>query len=249
LALTVLAAVSAVASPSVQAATRSKGTMSVYDTPDCTGNGNSPKVTVPFSVGGRNYPPNIEIDVYATDMKTNERFGPFVVTTNASGDFCALVRRARPTQWKIDLVEPGAGSTDSKVITVLPPPTPPTTHPPATTTPPTVAPPSTAPPTLPATTTTVGGSTTTNQGGTTTTAPAATSTTLGATTSTAAGTTTTAVGAEGPPIEIEQVPVPPDSALPGTGGWSATPALWGALFLLLGGVLLAAARGRRSTPR
>jgi hypothetical protein len=32
----------------------SRGTFNVFDTPDCVGTGTSPKVTVPFSIGGRN---------------------------------------------------------------------------------------------------------------------------------------------------------------------------------------------------
>ncbi len=47
-------------------------------------------------------------------------FGPFVVTTDADGRFCQRVNQARPTKWKVDLVEPGSGFTDSKVVTVLP---------------------------------------------------------------------------------------------------------------------------------
>ncbi len=96
----------------------SRGEFFDYDSPDCIGNGNAPKVTVPFSVGGRSYPANTELQIYATDKRADETFGPFTVTTNADGAFCARVNAARETQWKIDLIEPGSGFTDSKVIWV-----------------------------------------------------------------------------------------------------------------------------------
>ena len=81
---------------------------------------NDPTVVTPFSIGGRNYPANIAMELFATDLNTNpnETFGPFVVTTDAEGRFCQRVNQARPTHWKIDLVEPPPGETDSKVITV-----------------------------------------------------------------------------------------------------------------------------------
>ncbi len=216
------------------AATRSRGQFFVFDSPDCTGNGNAPRVTVPASVGGRNYPPLISMQLFATDMATRERFGPFVATTDANGSFCERVERARSARWKIDLIEPGSGSTDSKVVTVLAPP-------PASTT--TVAPTTTAAATttVPVTTTTVGGTTTTDSGTTTTASTA--------TTSTVAATTTTLVDSEVvPPIELVPVPVPPSWALPGTGSTSSTPLSLGAMLVVLGGLLMLAVRRRAQPP-
>lgn len=219
----------------VNASTRSKGQMFVFDSPDCTGAGNSPKVTVPASVGGRDYPPNIDMDIYATDTATGERFGPYVAHTNGNGDFCERVVTARATKWKIDLVEPGSGFTDSKVVTVLssPPPATTTTAP-ATTTPTTIAPTTTA-----ATTTTLAGTTTS---GVTTTA--AVTTTTAATTTTGVATTTTLVGSSGPPIELVPAPVPPEWSLPATGSATTDQATWALLFLALGGALVATVRRR-----
>ena len=205
----------------------------MFDSPDCTGNGNAARVTVPASVGGRNYPPLISMQLFATDMATGERFGPYVATTNADGSFCERVVSARPTRWKIDLVEPGSGFTDSKVVTVLAPP-------PASTT--TVAPTTTAvaTTTVPVTTTTVGGPTTTDSGATTTASTV--------TTSTVEATTTTLVDSEGvPPIELVPVPVPPSWTLPDTGSTSSSLSL-GAVLVVLGGLLMLAVRRRAQLP-
>ena len=211
---------------SVDAAARSRGNFFVYDSSNCTGNGNAAVVTVPFSVGGRNYPPNIEMTAYATDMNTGERVGPFVVTTNSSGAFCEQVVRARATRWKIDLVEPGNGSTDSKVVRVNPSPPPttvPTTTSPVTTTPATTVPVTTSP-------------------GTTTTAPGGTSTTAPSVTTTTSLSTTTTVDSEAP---IELVPIdPPDSwTLPGTGSATGMPAA--VALVLVGCGLIATLAARR----
>ena len=166
-------------------AQKSKGNFFVYQSTNCSGlaeRSNDPKVSTPFSIGGRNYPANIDMELFATDLNSdpNETFGPFVVTTDAEGRFCQRVNQARPTHWKIDLVEPGSGFTDSKVIMVLP-------SAPVTTT------------TLPGqttTTTTVPGQTTTTASTTTTsttlpTTTTTTTTTVPTTTTTAAPTTTT----------------------------------------------------------
>jgi len=243
-AIATVALVVAVPSLASAGSSRSRGQFFVYDTPNCVGAGNSAKVTMPASVGGRGYPPNIDMDIYATDKNTNERFGPFVVTTNGDGAFCAEVVDARATHWKIDLVEPGSGNTDSKVVTVLAPPTPPTT-----TVPPTTIAPTTSTTTPATTTTTVGASTTTSQG-TTTTSQGTTTTTVAPSTTpattTTAVTTTTVEGSGGPPIDIEQVPVPPDWTLPATGAAPSTSLRWALGFLVVGALLVAMTRRARS---
>lgn len=233
------------AAPGIDALSR--GTFFVFDSPDCTGNGNAPKVTVPFSVGGRSYPANTEMEIYATDKRADETFGPFTVTTNADGAFCARVNAARETQWKIDLVEPGSGFTDSKVIWVEPATPTPTTVPVTTT----IAPTTTTPATTSAPTTTTPSPTTTVSATTTipgsTTVPGSTTTVVGVTTTTTAVTTTTGPGVTTtdpgvtttgpvipsssgpevePPFEIEQVPLPPTtpvtSGAPGTSTGAVT---------------------------
>jgi hypothetical protein len=204
--------------------------MFVFDSPDCTGDGNAAKVTVPASVGGRDYPPDIDLDLYATDTATGERFGPFVARTNGNGDFCEQVVRARATKWKIELIEPGSGFTDSKVVTVL-------SSPPATTT---TAPATTIAPTTTAATTTIAPTTT----AAVTTTVAVTTTTTAATTTAAAATTTTIVDSGGGPIELVPVPVPPEWSLPATGAAAAGQATWALLFMVLGGVLVAVVRRR-----
>ena len=203
----ILAAV-AINTADVGAAPRSRGTFFVFDSPDCTGRGNTPRVTVPFSIGGRNYPPNTALDIYATDKATNEVFGPFVVITDANGDFCGRVDHARPTRWKIDLVEPGNGSTDSKVITVLTPPATTTTTAAATTLPTTTLPTTTS--SIPATSTTSPTTSTTVSGSTSTTASPGS-------TSPDTSTSTTIAPETEPPFEVIPVPVPLDIGLPGTG--------------------------------
>jgi LPXTG-motif cell wall-anchored protein len=178
---------------------RSRGVFFVYQSTDCSlpiERATDPTVSTPFSIGGRNYPANIAMELFATDLNTNpnETFGPFVVTTDAEGRFCQRVNQARPTHWKIDLVEPPPGETDSKVITVeLPEPVQPL---PTTTT--TTLPAGPTSTTLPGTTTTTTSTTvpTTTMPGQTTTAPTTTtttSTTLPPSTTTTASTTTTTV--------------------------------------------------------
>lgn len=225
-------AVTAIAMPAAaaHASARSRGNFFVFDTPDCTGQGNSPRVTVPASVGGRNYPPNIDMDLYATDMTTGERFGPFVTHTNGNGDFCEQVVKARATRWKIDLIEPGSGFTDSKVVTVLSPPPTATT----TTTPTTIAPTTTA-------------AVTTTTAAVTTTSGAVTTTTAAVTTTTAAATTTTIVDSGSRPIEILPAPVPPEWSLPPTGTPATDQGLWALLLVALGAVLVVTVRRRGDT--
>lgn len=235
----VLVAVLAIAGP----ASASRGGIFVHDSDDCTGNGNASRVTLPFSVSGRSYPPFTDLEIFATDKRADETFGPFVVTTDASGAFCALVRVARATQWKLDLVEPGPGSTDSKVFwvepssptttepapTVVPTTGSPTTTVPAPTTSPTTSGPTTtlAGPTTTVggpTTTTVGGSTTTVAGGgATTTAPPTPTTTVAPTTPTSVVASSTTVDTEvDPPIDIEQIPRPESSTTVAAGGGTPT---------------------------
>ena len=164
----------------VSAQGRSRGSFFVFTSVECSGGGNAAKVVTPFSVGGRKYPPNTDLSLYATDMATNEVFGPFVVTTDEEGSFCERVNRARATHWKIDLVEPGNGFTDSKVVQVLAPPVTTTTTALTTTT-------------APGQTTTTTASTTSTSTTSTTTAVTSTtttSTTLPSTTATTASTTT-----------------------------------------------------------
>ena len=132
--------------------------------------------------------------LFATDLSNGDVFGPFVVTTDADGQFCERVNQARPTRWKVDLLEPGSGFTDSKVITVFPSVPDTTTTVPGQTTTTTVpgqtttttASTTTTSTTLPPTTTTTPPTTTT----TTTTSTTTTSTTLPPTTATTAPTTT-----------------------------------------------------------
>ncbi len=176
-------------------AQRSRGNFLVYQATDCTGlieRANDPTVTVPFSMGGRNYPANIDLQLFATDHPNGDVSGPFTVTTDAQGRFCERVNQARPTQWKINLIEPGGLFTDSKVITVLP------TAPPETTT--TAAP----------------GQTTTTVAGQTTTAAATTTAVPGQSTTTVAA-TTSVPPTEDLGFEVEPVPVPPEVILPATG--------------------------------
>jgi LPXTG-motif cell wall-anchored protein len=166
-------------------AQRSRGNFFVYQSTNCTGlaeRSNDSKVSVPFSVGGRNYPANIQLELFAVDLNTdpNDVFGPFVVTTDAEGRFCERVSQARTTHWKIDLVEPGSGFTDSKVIEVVAPTVPTTSLPgQATTT------------TTAITTTSLPGQTTTSAASTTTTSTTTSTTVPGQTTTTALPTTTT----------------------------------------------------------
>ena len=50
-------------------AQRSRGNFFVYQSTNCTGlaeRSNDPTVSVPFSVGGRNYPANIELHLFAS---------------------------------------------------------------------------------------------------------------------------------------------------------------------------------------
>ena len=197
---------------------RSRGVFFVYQSTDCTlpiERLTDPTVVTPFSIGGRNYPANINMELFATDLNTNpnETFGPFVVTTDAEGRFCQRVNQARPTHWKIDLVEPPPGETDSKVITVeLPEAVVPTlpTLPSTTTT---------------ATTTTTPGQTTTTTASTTTTStslPTTTSTTVPGQTTTVSTTTTTSTTL--PPTTTTMAPT---TTLPGQPTTAATTTLPG----------------------
>ena len=215
-------------------AQRSRGNFFVYQSLNCTGlaeRSNDPHVSVPFSVGGRNYPANIELRLFAYDLNTdpNDVFGPFVTTTDADGRFCELVFQARPTHWKIDLVEPGSGFTDSKVITVIPSAPPTTTTLPSTTTPTTAITTTSVPGQTTTTTasttttsTTVPGQTTTVATTTTTLPP--TTTTLPPTTTTVPPTTTTAPTTTAPTTTLPgQTTTAPSTTLPGQPTTTAPP--------------------------
>jgi hypothetical protein len=245
-------------------APRSKGNFFVYDTVDCSGGGNSSTVTVPFSIGGVNYPPNQPLNVFATDMATNERFGPFVMTTDATGDFCGRVDQARVTQWKIDIEQPGSGFTDSKVIKVVASSPPSTTTAPPTTAPSTSVQPSTTIQPSTTTTTAASSTTTTTSSGTSTTTttgpnPSSTTTTGSSSTTTATtaastttttaavSTTTTAPAAVEAAFVLVQIPATLSSTLPFTGS-SITPRLAGLAVALIaiGTIACLAARRRQS---
>jgi LPXTG-motif cell wall-anchored protein len=210
---TVVALIGAVviitSSPADALIDRSKGSFFVYDTPDCTGQGTASTVTPPFSIGGRNYPPNEPMSLFVTYQATGERFGPLTFVTDSNGAFCLLVNRALPPgEWKIDILQPGSGFTDSKVIIVGP-------DAPTTTT----APPTSAPSTLPPSTSTAPTSTVDPPPATTTPPP---------TTESAASTSTPS-----PEFPWDVLPVPPPSSLLPSTGPSGTPVLPGLALMLV----------------
>ena len=178
-------------------APQASGGITVYDNPGCFGlavKGNSAKVTVAFSVAITGLTPNSttsQLFVTDKDAQPDIVYGPITIpNVDDQGRVCMEVEDAPPGTWKIDVVEEGSGSTDSKVIEVeAPEPT--TTTSTATTT--TTAP-TTTTSTVPTTTTTVPTTSTTSTVPSTTTTTAATTTTTTATTTTtttAATTTTT----------------------------------------------------------
>jgi hypothetical protein len=222
-------AVIALDAPNVAAQLRAPGGLTVYDNVDCAGNGNSPKVTPPFSMLITGLTPNSTTSqLFVTDQDASPpiRYGPFIIpNVDSQGVSCLNVNHAPPGMWKIEVVEEGSGFTDSKVITV-----------------------EGGQPTTTSTT----GSTTSTTGSTTSTTGSTTSTT-GSTTSTTAPTTPTTTGPTPFPWDIDPAPVDLATStsavaageLARTGGPS-TPVL-AATIALGGGILLVivAARLRR----
>jgi hypothetical protein len=187
---------------SASAQVRAPGGVTVYDATGCTGSGNAPQVTPPFSVLITGLTPNSTTSqLYVTSKDTNPEvtYGPYIIpNVDSHGVSCLNVNQAPAGTWKIDVVEEGSGFTNSKVITVLP--TTPTT---TTTIAPPPPPPTTVAPTTVAPTTTTVAPTTTTVGPTTTT-PGSTTT----------GPTTVPPPPPPPTTAVTPTTVPPPSTTP-----------------------------------
>jgi hypothetical protein len=98
------------------------GGVTVYDAVGCSGSGNASHVTPPFSVLITGLPPfSRHSTLYVTDKDASPEitYGPYTIpNVNAQGAVCLNVQNAPSGTWKIDVVEEGSGSTDSKVVTV-----------------------------------------------------------------------------------------------------------------------------------
>jgi hypothetical protein len=203
------------------------GTMKVHDTADCSGKGNDPKVTIPFSLEFTGFAPYTTGTVTAYTQPGGVKVASGEVLVDGKGYRCVRVDGdAPPGKYKI-VYDFGQGTGKQKVIEVVAAPTPPPTNPP-TTAPPTTQPPTTQPPTSPPVTT----------GPPTTGPPATTSGPTSQPTSTGVATNGSLVL-----VPLGNVTAP---ALPATGGTGRIPLAPAAGLLIVGALLVAASRIRRT---
>jgi hypothetical protein len=106
-------------SPSVaKATTRDEGTMLVYQSADCSGTGNDPSVSVPFSLLFTGFPPDVTGTVTAFTQPGGDQVGQGTVTVGPDGERCVLVTGEVPAgQYKI-VYDFGSGTGKQKVIQI-----------------------------------------------------------------------------------------------------------------------------------
>jgi hypothetical protein len=242
-----------VAATGVAAQVGSAGGVTIFDATNCAGSGNAAKVTPPFSILVTGLPPlsrTTQLYVTDKDAKPEITYGPFTIqNVTAQGIACVNVLNAPAGSWKVDVVEPGSGFTDSKVFTVEgPAPATTTTTPRVITTTTTAA--STTTTAAPSTTGPAQSTTTTAAGSTTSAAPVQ-PTTLPPTappTATAAPATTLAPPDDLPWDFDPATPVVPGSlappVLPASGARSSVPIAAAAAAFALGLVAVAVTRRR-----
>src|SRR5215831_3773535 len=106
---------------------RAPGGVTIFDDTGCAGSGNAAKVDVPFSIGITGLLPftaDAKMSVTDKDASPEIVYGPIDITdVDGQGNACIDVLEAPPGNWKIDVFEQGGGFTDSKVFTIVGPPT------------------------------------------------------------------------------------------------------------------------------